>query len=444
MSDLINQLSGIQAVVLLLGAVAAHAAVFLLARRVNPLYMLAAVVLLLAPFSSAPDLAAGVAIKWIRGYALVMLILVGIFRYRIGPLGTATKVWLAFSAAYILAGVWSGLPHMALRYKIQLAPVLAAGVLLAYGARDRNDLMGGLRFLGIAAGVLGLTILGSFVASPEKIVQLGRINLLGVLPTRMASNVAPLLLVCTFLALNERSSFWKAVAYGCSGVLASVIVITGTRAAAAAVILAFLIQLLPLITQRFRVLMVPVFVVVVGFLIISLIGGEVDTGRVLSLRNTRAGIWSTALQYMLAKPVIGWGWMYWPDKLSTQNMHNVFLQVGVEMGILGLAAFCVCLGIVGYHGARTYRYLRRQRALSDVGLLALSLMVAALAHGIGEASLTAPSSFAMMMAFGVGMVDCLPRLAIRQRSYAARAVRYERTRRTLPGSPGFGTPRPAS
>lgn len=438
---MLSELSLAQLMGLVVGAILAHVAMFVASRKINPLFMLAGVILLLAPFSAAPELALGVMIKWVRGYALIMLLVIGFFKFRSGLLRPVSQVWLLFVALYVLSGVYSTLPHAALSYKAQFGLVALAGIFLAYGVRDQKELIRGLRFLGVAAGILAFIVLGHLVMHPTSFVVFGRVNILGVFPTRIAGNLAALVLICTYLALNERSGFWKTIASFSCGLLAIVIAVTGSRGPASVVVMGFLIQLLPQSGRRLRMLMLPVFVVGVGLLVLDMAGNQLTVERLISTEDTRTGVWGRTVDTIMERPLLGYGWLY--DRLegggvSGANAHNLYLQVAVDMGLLGLAFFGVCLLVVAYGTVQMYGFLRRQRTLSRLAILPVSLIAATLLDGMVTTDGLSPSSIALMMAFGVGLVDRLPELALAQRRRALQIMEYARLRRPLPGRPGFG------
>lgn len=444
---MIWELSAAHLITLAVGAIVGHILLVIASRWVNPLYVLATVILVLAPFSAAPELTyvVGQMVKWTRGYALVLLLLLGVLRYRGGAPGPASMVWAAFYALYILGALWSHAPHYGILYKGQTGLVVIAGFLMAYSVRNRGELLAGLRFAAMAGAVLGLTVLMAFVTNPQAVVKLGRVNLLGVLPTRIAANAAPLALISIYLALNERAGRWKTVAYVCSTLLVLATVITGSRGPVGVVVLGFLIQLMPGSGRRLRMFLLPVFVGGVAFIFLDAFGSELQVSRLASTENTRAEVWAKAAELVEQMPVLGHGWVSRVRgtgaaglrPTTTANMHSMFMQVAVELGAVGLAIFICCLAFVAFRGLHMYRFVRRYPTHAHLAVLPITLVVSALVIGIVENNALTPSSFALVLALGIGLFDSLPGLVARERWRVRQTVRAAMARRRYPGGAGL-------
>lgn len=441
---MISELTLPQMMMLLVGAIVAHAALFLASRKINVLFILATVILVLAPFSAAPELAIGVMVKWVRGYALVLLFVLGFFRFRSGALRPASATWLLFAALFVLAGAYSSLPHAALKYKVQFGLVALAGVFLAYSIRDSKELIRGLRLLCVSGGILAFVALVNLLADPASFVKIGRVNILGVIPTRIASNLAAMLLVGTYLALNERSRFWKTVAYCSCSVLAIVIAVTGSRASAAVVVMGYLIQSYPQSGRRLRMLMLPVFVLGMGLLALDIAEYQLSAERLISTTDTRTEAWSRHADQIMEKPLFGHGWAYYfkDGRPIFGNPHNAYMQVALDMGFLGLAFFVGCLLVVAYSSLQMYQFLRRQRVLFELAILPVSLIAVTLLDGLVTSATVLPSSLALMMALGIGLVDRLPELATLEKRRAFQMMAYRQVWRGVlgRGSGGINVP----
>ncbi|OHB69069.1 MAG: hypothetical protein A2V70_11575 [Planctomycetes bacterium RBG_13_63_9] len=438
------ELSPTQFILLVIGAIVGHLALFLASRRVNVLYVLASVVLVLGPFSGAAELGAegagGMFVKWIRGYALVLLLLLGLFKYRRGTLGAASQIWLAFTAVFVLSAVWSDSLLPALGFKVQFGFVVLAGLLLASTVRDQEELIRGLRVLSVAGGLMGFFMFMYFLTHAQSSLQFGRLVVFGANANRIAINLGAMLLVCIYLALNERSAFWKAVAFCCCGTLVTVMTLTGCRGSMAAVVFGFLIQVFPQSGRRIRVMMLPVFLACVAVIALNVVEGEADVARFVSTKDTRSEIWGKAVQLFKEKPLIGRGFVFSPGGSQRWGMHSIYLQVAVEMGVLGFAGFGVCLALLAQRGLQSYRSVRRQRILTNLGILPLSLVAASLFYGLVTTMPLNPSPFAMLMAMGIGLMDRFPRFAILERRRTLRRMAYEYARRRLLKIGGLGSP----
>ncbi len=426
----------VQWMAILASVVTLHVGMVVARNKINPLYVLATVIMVLAPFSLAPDLALGPIVKWVRGYSLVLLLLLAVLRPRKGALGAATVAWLLFVALYVCAAFWSNEPHLAFLKKIQTGLTALAGVALALGIKDRGELIRGLRVMCIGGCLLGSAVLVAFTANAENMLQFGRANILGVLPTRLAINLVPFLLISIYLALRERAAAWRLFAYGASGVLASCLLITGSRGPVGAVLMALTALLLSGGQRRLRVLLFPIFVAGAAIVFLESFGSLVNVERLVSTADTRSGIWTIGWEQIKRAPLVGSGWVNLEG--STRNMHSVFMQAAVEVGLLGLAALCATLLVIAHRAFGMYRLVRRCPAHADLAILPVSIMVAAFFHALIESSAIGASSIAMLLAFAIGLVDFLPTLAIQGQQRMARRAQYVLARLRLAngGEPG--------
>ena len=407
---MLADLNSFQLILLIVAALLGPGLLVVGSRVVNPLYILASVILVLAPFSMAPDLGVvGVLIKWLRGYCLVLLVVIGLFKYQQGAIRTASQLWLAFSAAYILSGLWSVVPPIALAYKAQFGLVVTAGILLATGTRNRQELIQGLRCVAIMSGIVGLSLLAYFVLYPESSLVWGRPQVFGVTGTRVASNFAPLAIVCIYLALNDRSLLWKCIAAASSAVLVAMILVTLSRGSSAAVILGFLILMALRGRGRFQGALVAGFVVVIAVSVFDMFGGQLTSERLVSTSNTRAEVWGHTVDLIVERPMIGYGWL--PTIAGTPyNAHNLYLQATLEMGLLGLAFLCVSLVVLSLQVMQTFRSMRRHLQFSCVVSLPVCLICIAFFNGLSESAVLAASPYTFFLAFSFGLIDGLPRM----------------------------------
>ena len=105
---------------MLVGFVLFHVALVVSAifyRKVNPLYLLAGAFIILSPISGAREMAGLDIAKWARVYVSLMMVIIGLFGYRIFRIGFASKMLLVFTGFYVFAAVWSDMPIMGLLFK---------------------------------------------------------------------------------------------------------------------------------------------------------------------------------------------------------------------------------------------------------------------------------------------------------------------------------------
>ncbi len=429
-----DQISALEITLLAAGVTFSHLFLFIMGRKVNTLYILLSVILVLAAFSGASGFALGTLAKLVRGYALLLLIGLAFFRYRTTNFSTASLAWLFFLTIFTLSAFWSDWPPSVLFHKAQAILVALAGIIAAYSVSGEKQLMQGLRTLLVGGVALGIGVLLLAIFESGGAFLYGRINLGGVVATRLASNVAPLLLVCTYLAIYDRSKAWKPVEYATVGLLASILLLTGARGPAAAAVLGFLIQLLPRGGRRLRVLALPVLIACSGLIVLGALREEVKVERLLSTANTRAAIWRTSMEEIVTSPMIGHGGLLVgpPGALTRFNTHNAWLQIVIEQGLLGLALFGVCALVVCGCGVQMYRLVSRHPPMVHLAIFPVSIIMAALFHGTIEISLIAPSSFALLVGLSIGLIDHLPRMALRSQGVLMQYAVWGNVRRQFP------------
>jgi O-antigen ligase len=114
-------------------------------------------------------------------------------------------------------------------------------------------------------------------------------------------------------------------------------------------------------------------------------------------------------------PVIGHGWIF-SASLQRGNMHSMYFQIACEMGLIGLGTFVLSSLLVFLAAMRSYRFLRQQRALSDLAWLPPSLITGMLCMGLAESSpLMGTTPDTLLLGFAIGLIDQLPKLALVER-----------------------------
>ncbi|OPX36956.1 MAG: hypothetical protein B1H12_05925 [Desulfobacteraceae bacterium 4484_190.2] len=107
-------------------------------------------------------------------------------------------------------------------------------------------------------------------------------------------------------------------------------------------------------------------------------GDYLKLGGVL---NKRTNAWKGAVRIIKENPVLGLGVgksnfgttakKFNDLKISVDHAHNTYLQIAVELGLVGLAAFLWLFGSVFYNGFKYYFYLQRknEKAILIFGIL---------------------------------------------------------------------------
>jgi O-antigen ligase len=100
-----------------------------------------------------------------------------------------------------------------------------------------------------------------------------------------------------------------------------------------------------------------------------------------SVLNKRPDAWRGALRLITERPLLGLGVgksnfgntvkKYKDLSVPYDHAHNTYLQIAVELGLLGLAAFLWLFGSVFYNGFKYYFYLQRknEKAILIFGIL---------------------------------------------------------------------------
>lgn len=120
-----------------------------------------------------------------------------------------------------------------------------------------------------------------------------------------------------------------------------------------------------LIAYVVSVLFVFALFLIVSFLLIDPEHALGLMGKDVTLTG-RTGLWPTVIDLLGQRPLLGWGTraMWQVDDATTKivddltgnwgvtSAHNVFLEIAVELGMLGLFAILLIVGIAFWRGAR--------------------------------------------------------------------------------------------
>lgn len=393
--------------------------------KLNPLFLFTAAFLVLAPLSVAGNSPMEDAAKYLRLGTTILIVGLGCICYRcfrLRPIGSAL-IW--FVAFYVLAGVWSDLPHWALLYKGMFGLTCLSGLALAYSLQTSRELVKGLRFLGLVAGFAGAFAFLAYLRNPGESLTNGRLSVMAINANTIGGTAAPLLILCAHLALNERSRGWRWVAYASCGLLAIAIVGSASRGALVTVAAGCLLLALPFAKRPGTLIGAAVLVVMLGAVVLEFI--PIPGLERLSdglLKDTRSGIWRFALRRSAQAPVLGEGWLHWGTSWGT--VQSAYLQVLVETGIVGVLILGRFLLVLALRTSATFRMLSRIRASKSVAWLAVAFTGSVLLHGLCESSVFVGTALnALLLGFGVGLMDRAPEFAIVAQRSAAVAARRQ-------------------
>jgi GT2 family glycosyltransferase/O-antigen ligase len=159
---------------------------------------------------------------------------------------------------------------------------------------------------------------------------------------------ASMLLLFIPFGLYRSLTSWLRVAVGGLGAIA--IIGTLSRGAALAIVLVSLLVLVFVPTRRLPRLPVPAkWVVPVGIAVVAILLGIVFSRPDLRFNffnffhdPNRIAYYQDALRQLVRRPVFGSGYGTWPALVqgsATTGVHNYYLQVAVETGLIGAALF---------------------------------------------------------------------------------------------------------
>jgi len=194
----------------------------------------------------------------------------------------------------------------------------------------------------------------------------------------------------------DRQSWWAALAAG-SAILAA-LPFTHSRAAYLAVLVALAI----VATLRWPRLAWGLIVLgAAAFATSTLVGWReiadvLFRGGAVHGLDQRLEIWSRALMIIGDFPFTGAGPgcfeplvarlypLFLLPKTTVSHAHNLFLQVGIDLGLPGLAAYIATLGISIYQGLRAHLALQRTNEHCQTTLAAacLGALVGMISHGL--------------------------------------------------------------
>ena len=393
--------------------IAAQVALVIASRWMNPLFLLTAAYVVLAPISAATTFVFVGLAKYGRVYVTLLLLFVGFFILRIYRLRATAVVFLFYVGFYVCAAVWSEEPMAAFKYKGLYGLAVMSGFLLAYSVKDFRDLHIGLRILMVAMAMFAAFILVEFVRNPTLIFHRERLAFWGISANRIGQSVAPMVIVCAYHALYDPARIWRLAGYAVGTMLGIIIIYTGSRGAAGEALLGCFVVSIPLIKRPGLLFFVGAIVGVTVLLTFVYAQTEAPD-RLLNVNfESRTEVWARARDMFQEAPVFGLGWVFYegPGGASSANMHSIYMQTLVEAGLFGLILLAIAVLYATGSGLRMFRFMRSGGIEPQTAYLALGLAGAILAHGVIEAGTVRGSTVnAVMLPFALGLFDRLPEM----------------------------------
>lgn len=356
--------------------------------------------LILFPFSVANAYQYARLLKYARTAALVLAALPFlIVAWR--RLNSIAVVYLSFIALYIAGALWSSMPLQGLIYKgLLLAVAMAAWSLVHIEITAVGTAASWCTFRVLSlAGVLMALWVGQLIASGTPIVMYhGRLAVGGINPNSLAMAVAPFALAAA-CALQYDRTRWCLLHATCSIVATVIVLATGSRGGAGIIVTGLTIE--AVVARRFRSM---VWIVLGGAAVVTAAGyflqSHATVQRIAEIDlRTREVEWQRSMREFEKSPIWGAGWVASRGTVAvTENMVNAYINISIELGIIGLVAFGVTIlfAILPLlSGALT--------GLTTAGIpsAAVGILGAMLAHGVVESAILLPSTCpAFFLAFG--------------------------------------------
>ncbi len=193
------------------------------------------------------------------------------------------------------------------------------------------------------------------ILSVQVIIQkaVGRVSISSTYDPNDIALLCIILLPIALSGLSHKSFIVKICSLIASGGAVASIALSGSRGGLVALIAVTIYAII--LAKKRRILLITLCII--GGIIFSAMAGDELWARIQALRDgsdynfsttgdSRFAIWSTGLEVMLKKPIFGVGIGQFITGLATvgggvwRTAHNSFLQIGMELGLGGLWAFC--------------------------------------------------------------------------------------------------------
>lgn len=306
---------------------------------------------------TAPDASQGDAkaqVIWFVIYLVTFLLLAARWRYVVRVAARDKLLWILVGIA-LASVLWSDAPEITLRRSVALIGTTAFGVYLAtrYKVGDQQRLVAWALAIAAVLSLLLALALPSYGVSSDIYAQGWR----GVYShkNQLGSIMALSTLLFFLLALASRKRRWAA----CAGLILSLGLIILSNSKTALVVCLVVLALLPV----YRALRWPITLAVPVITSAWLLGGGVVVwglnnaeailgalGRDPTLTG-RTELWSLVTTMILRRPWLGYGYngfwegnegsYFWISLNGFQptSAHNGFLDLWLQLGLLGVLAF---------------------------------------------------------------------------------------------------------
>ncbi len=324
-----------------------------------------------------------------------------------------------FGGYFAFAALWSPYRDLAVVRGGQL--LLTVAIAQAVARYARRDQLHGLAHAFVAL-VAASAVFGLFVPFPPVSPQSrGRFTWLYVHPVTSGIylGAATVITLVYLTGLGRRHRVWPVAVYPVTlAIVGTGLLATRTRGSLAAALVGCLIVLVAGVRRARRPDLLATLGVVAAIGAFSarpLVTGYLargESGSQLASLNARTTLWHLAYTAVTEKPLTGWGLTASRGIFFSQTGlgggHDAFVDVTVDGGVLGAAAFVVLIvGLAGALGRRWRRGPAGQRA--DL-ILVTALLAFLLVNGLTVEDPAAPANAANLWLFVlVGWVAALQR-----------------------------------
>jgi exopolysaccharide production protein ExoQ len=312
-------------------------------------------------------------------YILTFFFLFARFKTVIRPALRDPFLW-ALAVLVVSSFLWSDLPEISRKYGFMAFETTVFGLYMAsrFSLKEQVQLVACA--LGIAAVFSLLYTLGRPGSGIENGTHTGAWRGPIIHKNLFARLMIPSALASLLTALDTRG-FYRYIIWAITGLTVALIVLSNSRTAL--VVFLTLALLLPF----YRALRWSDNIAIPFFITLILVGGSLATWMAgnwdsLLIRlgkdptlSGRTEIWEAVIEKMADRPWLGYGYSaFWQDggeadfvwrilRYKVYQAHNGFLNVGIELGLLGLAFFGLSI-IFAY--IRSLQWVRLSKTYQDL------------------------------------------------------------------------------
>lgn len=411
---------------------------FVPSRRSRLLFLIAGMLLLIAPLSGRADDGQSVsmltyALKFGRIGLSGIAVLVGLNALRREKIRGASRGLLMFAAFFTCGALWSGAPLYGLLNKGLFVASCMAGVVIAIAIQSIDDIRRGLRTLVpfIAIGVVAVVIAG--VTNPAAYV-LRRLAPFGMNANAVGQTAGAMFILCASHIVLDRSKM-RIVSLLLIAGLGWIIFETGSRGAVLMASAGSLLVLAGLARGTAQIIGMGAVATLLFSPALVLFGSELmsdgdvalsETGvaatagwdeqspqsrmRKEIMKDTRTTQWRNCLRAWEDNPAFGIGWFQTGGR--GRSVMNMYLQILIETGTIGGIIFVAWLAYFFRRTTNIVGSVRNwPREFRLCAWLAIGCSWGLLLHGIAESSTVMGATInPLLLGFSVAMIDRLPEI----------------------------------